>query len=153
MAKIQTVFEKLHDRLGVIEGVVEGGQGKNVVYDRIMEVCNNAEVERLQFTQVCKSQIEKMSDALEKLELRIEAHQMQIEAQDKMHSNIYKRVTDTYASQEAKNSEMTKQLAKLVEEAGAHRSEARAALRRKDVEVSDLSGRLQSEEKKLNDCQ
>ena len=117
-----------------------------------MEICNNAEVERLQFTQLCKSQIEKMSDAQEKFQLRLEAHEMQIEAQEKMHSNIYKRVTRTQDSQAATNGEINGQLAKLCEEVGAHRSEVRAELRQKNLEVADLRERLQREEKQLGDC-
>lgn len=98
VARITSVFENLDDRLSDIEGVLKVGKGKNVVYDRLLEICNNSEVERLQFTQVCKQRIEKMSDALEKMELKVVEHSLNIEAQDKMHSNIYKRVTDMYAS-------------------------------------------------------
>ena len=54
VAKITAVFEALDDRLSELEGVLNVGKGKNVVYDRIMEICNNAEVERIQFTQTCK---------------------------------------------------------------------------------------------------
>lgn len=100
MAKIKSVFENLDDRICDIEGVLKVGKGKNVMYDRLMEICNNSEVERIQFTQVCKQQIERMSDALEKIELKIVEHSLNIEAQDKMHSSIFKRVTDMYASQE-----------------------------------------------------
>ena len=77
-----------------------------------MEICNNSEVERIQFTQVCKQSIEKMNDAIEKMELKIVEHSLNIEAQDKMHSNIYKRVMYMTETQEDKNDEFSDLLKK-----------------------------------------
>ena len=53
MNEIQLVFNDFVKRLEFIEGVFEQGQGKNVVFDRIMETVNNAEIERLRFTAYC----------------------------------------------------------------------------------------------------
>ena len=88
---------------------------------------------------------------LEKMELKIEEHSLNIDAQDKMHSNIYKRVTDMYASQEEKNEEISKTLAKLAEEAANYRTEVRAALKKKDQEVSEISQYQVDEAAKLKD--
>lgn len=41
-----TEFSK---RLQFIEGVFEEGQGKNVVFDKVMEQCRNGDIERLKF--------------------------------------------------------------------------------------------------------
>ena len=51
MNEIQFIFNDINKRLEFIEGVFEEGKGKNVVFDRIMETCNNAEIERLKFTK------------------------------------------------------------------------------------------------------
>ena len=36
-------------RLQFIEGVFQEGQGKNVVFDKVMEQCRKGEIERLKF--------------------------------------------------------------------------------------------------------
>ena len=50
MNEIQVTFHDINKRLEFIEGVFEEGQGKNVVFDRLMETCMNGEIERLKFT-------------------------------------------------------------------------------------------------------
>lgn len=51
MSLINLTFGDINKRLEFIEGVFEEGQGKNVVFDRLMEQLINSEVARLQFTQ------------------------------------------------------------------------------------------------------
>ena len=61
MNEIQIIFNDIVKRLVFIEGVFEQGQGKNVVFDRIMETCNNAEIERLRFTAYVQGQIDQLN--------------------------------------------------------------------------------------------
>ena len=70
MNEIQLVFNELNERLEFIEGVFQEGQGKNVVFDRIMETCNNAEVERLKFTAYVQSEVDIMKERQDHVETK-----------------------------------------------------------------------------------
>jgi hypothetical protein len=50
MDVIQTSFKDFTQRLEFIEGIFEAGQGKNVIFDSIMNAVTNQEVERLKLT-------------------------------------------------------------------------------------------------------
>lgn len=78
MNEIQLVFNEFLKRLDFIEGIFEQGQGKNVVFDRIMETLNNAEVERLRFTAYCQGQIDQLTDQLDHAQMTVSNHTLQI---------------------------------------------------------------------------
>jgi hypothetical protein len=50
-----------------------------VVFDRIMETCNNAEIERLRFTAYVQGQIDQLNDKQDTVEIKIENHKLQLD--------------------------------------------------------------------------
>ena len=94
MSQINLTFDDINKRLLFIEGVFEEGQGKNVVFDRLMEQLINGEVERLQFTSSIQSQADLLTDKMEALDGRVEAIQVGLDEHQKMIERIFKQMSD-----------------------------------------------------------
>lgn len=90
MGEIEYTNADLHKRLTWIEGVFEEGQGKNVVFDRIMETMVNSEVDRLKFTSYVQGQINLLTEMQETVDLKLDSQSFQLKTHEEMMNNILK---------------------------------------------------------------